>query len=331
MRSLVALVLAGAAVAQTCIYSPDNSATTGSCNVIPFGQIANSTTWSNQKYQQVVPAATLGNNAMLIRELGFAACGSGTRTFRSIKITIDQTTNSPLSLTFAANLSPLATVVLDTTDYVWQNTASVWNRIGLARSYVYIPSRGDLVIDVEVQGAAFAGSTHGFRTGSTLPRVYAFGWTGSAPATGSTDNASLKVEVCTDLADAQAYGAGCRGQQNGVPTISASAQPRINTPGFAINLAGAAATRPTILVLGGNALPPFPLDLAVIGLPGCRLFCSADLMSGGATDPSGNRTFPLGIPNDPGLVGARLFAQHFVLDAPGSLQASDYLRILIGS
>jgi hypothetical protein len=330
MRSLFVLALAGTVAAQTCVHSPDNNAGAGGCNVIPFGQVANSTTWSNQKYQQVVPASTLGNNPLVIRELAFAACGSGARTFQSIKITVDQTTNSPLSTTFAANLGPAAIVVLDSTDFVWQNTANAWNRIGLARSFVYIPARGDVVIDVEIRGAAFAG-THGFRS-AAVQRVYAFGWTGSPPATGSTDNlAALKVELCTDLADVQAYGSGCRGQQSNIPTIGGSPQPRVNTPGFAITLAGAAPTRPTFLGLGGQALPPFPIDLGSIGLPGCRLYCSLDLMAPGVTDPSGNRTFPLAIPNDPGLVGARVFAQHFVLDAPGSLQVSDYLRILIGT
>ena len=330
MRSLFVLAFASTIAAQTCVYAPDNAANLGTCNVIPFGTTANDPNWQNQKYQQVVPASTIGTVTMLIRELAFASCGTGPRTFRSIKITIDQTTTLPLSTTFAANLSPMATVVLDTTDHLWHNTADTWNRIGLARSYLYIPSRGDLVIDIEVQGCAFAG-TAGFHRSATLQRVYAVGWTGSAPLSGSTDSAAQKVEVCTDLADAQAYGVGCRGQQNSVPVIGAPTQPRINTPGFTITLSGAAAARPTILVLGGNALPPFPLDLALIGLPGCRLFCSADLMAAGATDGSGNRSFPLGIPNDPGLVGVRLFAQHFVLDAPGSLQASDYLRILIGT
>lgn len=326
---LVALAFASVAYAQnTCVYSPDNQASVGTCNVIPFGTTPTDPTWNNQKYQHFVPASTVGNLPMMIRELAFAPCGTGPHSFRTIKITMGQTT-AAMSTTFAQNLGANPVVVLDSSNYRWNTTANSWSRIGLERSFLYIPALGDVVIDIEVQGAGSA-SAMGFHRG-TLARLYAIGWTGQPPLSGSIDMAATKIELCSDLADAQAFGEGCRGQQPAPANIGASNLPRINTTNFSIDLSNGAPSRPAFLILGGQALPPFPIDLGLIGLPGCRLFCSTDVLVGGGTDATGRRSLNLPIANDPTLLGVRLFAQFFVLDAAGSLQGSDYLRVLVGT
>jgi len=52
-RSLFAAMLGLAAFAPTqAFYIPDPSATTGSCNVIPFGNLTPSATWSNHGESQ---------------------------------------------------------------------------------------------------------------------------------------------------------------------------------------------------------------------------------------------------------------------------------------
>src|SRR5687768_17010216 len=90
--------------AQGTYFIPDNQAAAGTCNVIPFGDSSTSSpTWSNQKYQTLIPAAALGNRPGLICELAFAPYGTGMREFATIKIQMDTTTATSLSTTFAAN------------------------------------------------------------------------------------------------------------------------------------------------------------------------------------------------------------------------------------
>src|SRR5688572_6957244 len=98
---LATLALAGAAAAQA-YYVPDNNAAAGGCNVIPYGSVAPSTTWSNQKYQALVLATDLGSVPGVITGIGFAPCGSGDRDFDSLTIVLDHVpaATTTLSTTF---------------------------------------------------------------------------------------------------------------------------------------------------------------------------------------------------------------------------------------
>ena len=61
---------------------------------------------------------------------------------------------------------------------------------------------------------------------------------------------------------------------------------------------------------------PLPLDLKVIGMPGCRLFVSMDFLVS-LTHSAGTSTWTLQIPNIPSLAGGRFFIQGLVFE-PGS-------------
>src|SRR5262245_2196451 len=151
--SIAAACLAAAHLfAQNCAYAPDNVANAGTCNVIPFGDAAGSASWTNQKYQMLVPAASISSAPYWIQELGFAPCASGLRSFSSLTIIMDHYVGGSLTTTFAANLSANAVKVLDVRDYDWQNVQDAWNPIGLQRPFLLIPQLGDLVIDIEVRG-----------------------------------------------------------------------------------------------------------------------------------------------------------------------------------
>lgn len=330
------LLVAPPALAQGCVFVPDNTPT-GGCNVIPFGDNAGSATWTNQKYQTLIPAASIGTIPYIIRELGFPSCGTGQRTFTSLKITLDHTTSTTLATTFASNLSAAATVVLEVSDYSWENVGSAWNPIGLQKPFVFIPALGNLVIDIEVQGSKFTqiSGSQGMPRSSTLQRVYATSWTGTPPASGSTDQAGIKVQLCEDLAWATPFGKGCPGGNAQVPALSYPLPPKLGTLAFSIDLTlGAPSTAAYLLFGATNAAPAYPIDLTPINMPGCKLYVSLDTVVPFATNTAGSGSVPLPLPNSGVFLGVRIFNQTFVLDPAANglgISASNPGWFLVGT
>jgi hypothetical protein len=341
MRNLLSLaavsIPALSIAAQTCTYATDNLSNSGTCNVIPFGDAVGSATWTNQKYQMLIPAAQLGTVPLVIRELGFASCASGLRSFSSLVITLDHYTGATLGATFAANLSASAVTVMSVKDYVWTNFQDAWNPIGLQRDFVYIPQLGNLVIDIELQGARMSvtGGGDGFHRSTTLQRVYAISWTGSAPLTGSTDSAAQKVQLCTDLAWATPFGVGCQGTNGRTPTLGYTNAPKLGAINFTIDVGSALPSAPVFLIYGTtNAAPTYPIDLTFINMPSCRLYTDAALSFASATNSAGAYSLLVVIPPVPNFVGFRIFNQSFVLDpgAPGlGIAATNAGWFLIGT
>ena len=333
------LILCSSTVAaqQNALYFPDNVASAGTCNVIPFGDTnPASATWSNQKYQNLFTPAQLGAVPFVIQELGFAPCGGGARQFSTIKIQMSLTPATTLSTTFAANL-PAPLTVLDTTNYVWANTANVWNRIGLQTPFVY-DGVNSVVVDLEVTGAGMPGGTNGMHRG-TLTRLYATSWVGSPPATGTLGAAAAKIELCLDVADLALFGTGCTGSNNLVPSLTLSGTGQLNSV-VNIDLANALPSTAAVALIGFNnssfrGILPLPFDLSAIGGGvGCRLYVDAPIITSVITDGTGAGSLPLGIPADQALLGARVYAQYLPVDLAAStlgVTASNYGRILIGS
>jgi hypothetical protein len=69
--------------------------------------------WSNQKYQTIFPASTLGSVPGRITALSFVPRSTGHRQFSSIRIKFNQMTASTMTTSFAGNLGTGATTVLD--------------------------------------------------------------------------------------------------------------------------------------------------------------------------------------------------------------------------
>ncbi|MEZ5989898.1 MAG: hypothetical protein R3F30_12385 [Planctomycetota bacterium] len=330
---LSVLALAACLSAQTTLPFPDNLPGSGGCNVIPFGNTASSlSTWGNQKYQTILTAAQIGTIPRVIAEISFPPCGTGTRLFKTIKIQLGYSSSATLSTTFASNLTNPVTV-LDATDYAWPQVANQWCRIGLQKDFTYIPTLGNLVIDIEVTGAQLVSGTAGFRsaTSPALPRMYKYGWT-TPPTTGTSGTSSgIKWELLIDAADLSVYGIGCQGS-NGVPALAFTGTAQLNTV-FSVDLSGAPASKAAILILGANNLKPLPVDLGIIGAKGCWLYVSLDLLFGVPTDASGNASVRFPIPNDRSLVRNRVYFQYAPIDATANnlgLTTSNYGRVLIG-
>lgn len=328
------LISAVPALAQNCKYVPD-SIPSGPCNVIPFGTTKNDATWGNQRYQTILTTAQLGNVPGMICELGFVPCGTGPRSFDSIEIQMAQTqlADFTTSNNFLTNLGASPTTVLSAKNYVWHNTASTWNRIGLQSSFLYIPARGNVLIDIVIMGSGFTGSAGFNRSDTTVPpdRLYATSWTGTPPATGSTDKAGLKVEVCFDIATLDRFGLSCAGSA-GTPSHTYSGSCKLAST-VNIDLSGVLASRPQVLLVGFSNLP-LPIDLTLGGAPGCNLYVTPDLPIVRVSNTGGTATLPLAIPNDSGLVCGRLYTQWVSIDAAANkmgVALSNYGRILIGT
>lgn len=114
----------------------------------------------------------------------------------------------------------------------------------------------------------------------------------------------------------QLLGAGCAGP-GGLPSHTASGTPESgatvnysvgNTPPFALAIAAFGFDNNS-----WNGIP-LPLNLAVIGAPGCILRINAVVLEAGVTSFAGARSQPVSFPYDPALIGAQLYSQYLVSD-----------------
>jgi hypothetical protein len=131
------------------------------------------------------------------------------------------------------------------------------------------------------------------------------------------------------------YGAGCAGAA-GVPTLSAAAGPRRGTV-FALTAGSLPPQASTALCLLGvsreqSGVVPLPLDLGPAGMPGCFLRASLEHVQV-LPAAAGRATWSPGIPDDPALLGGRLFFQAFAPEAgvnPAGMVVSAGMLAVIG-
>jgi hypothetical protein len=122
----------------------------------------------------------------------------------------------------------------------------------------------------------------------------------------------------TNPADYGRFGAGCAGSA-GVPQLESTSLPWVGGT-LTLRLSNLPRQMPVALNLGfsnsawGALSLPFPL--AGIGMPGCWLLVSPDILCS-IPGTSGTTTFGIAIPNDPSLVGLSFHNQAVVLD-PGA-------------
>ena len=341
------LLFAGAAGAQNTFYVPDNNPGTGILNRIPFGDTdPTDPVWSNQKYQTLLTAAQLGSAPRAIVELGFASSVNGVRQFATIKVQMALTAATVLDPDFATNLGAAPTTVLNATNYQWSNRAYAWNRLGLTAPFQF-DGASNVVVDIEVTGAGLptASVVPAFLRENTVPRVFAFGYAGTPPATGTVDLNGLKIEVgASGLVDFAVFGAGCVGSNSLAPVLAYTTTANSGRIGqsHTVALSNANGLSPTgsLLFTGftnrtafGGALPlPFLLD--PVGATGCNLYVDPLVIVFVGVNTSGVGSVAQAIPNDPTFVGARVYHQFLVIDStanPLGVTFTNYGRVLIGS
>ena len=96
---------------------------------------------------------------------------------------------------------------------------------------------------------------------------------------------------------------------NGLPTLGKS---------FQVNLNSAAPNSTASLIIGVSksswASLKLPLDLGIIGAPGCSLLASAQLQVPTKTNASGSASISITIPNSATLVGKKFYNQYLIYD-----------------
>ncbi|MEY4828850.1 MAG: hypothetical protein RLZZ562_646 [Planctomycetota bacterium] len=112
--------------------------------------------------------------------------------------------------------------------------------------------------------------------------------------------------------------AGCTGS-NGTPFHNTTGTGEI---GDAMNFTVNSIPSPTlaVLLLGFQTVSyngvPLPLDLAIVGAPGCVLRHDAAITE--AIFASGSAQRVITLPNDPGMIGADVYSQFLIADAPAN-------------
>ncbi len=286
-----------------------------------------SSTWVNQRYQTIVRSSQLGGPG-IISGLAFAPCGSGTHSSDRIQVTMSHVgAGWSLSNTFANNL-PSPVPVLDLNKHVWHLAGDQWNEVGLMRRFKY-NGTSDVVIDVTVLGNSTKGTSGGFHRDSNTPRVFATNWTGSVPGTATgSDNAGQKLRLEFGCANAHSYGNGCGGL-----SLSMSGQPVLGQS-YSFDAAGGVPGASIWLNLGfDNGAPLYPWDLTPLGYTGCSFYHNIVATVVSATGVSGAASVNLNVPNNPGLIGAKLYGQFVQLNGtvPGGAAFSGYGRALHGT
>lgn len=325
LKHILATLAVSCAITAQAHYIPSDTPTTGTCNVIPFGD-AGSATWSNQVYQTIATAADLGNAGGIITGISFAPCGNVVHKNARLRVTLSHVPPAYiLQTTFALNL-PTPVVVLDISNHTWNLTGNVWNEIGLQTPFVY-DGVSDLVMEIIAEGNTNVGATGHHR--DIRPRAYATNWTGTPPATGTVATGALKWCLSKCVASVGLYGEGCAGlthSYNGVPQIGGTT--------FDALLNGCAPNSAAFLIIGTTNGTPFPIDLTALGFTGCNLYEDILIALPGTSDGAGLATFPLAsLLSNRFLNCLKLYTQGANLNtgAPGLLSASNYARLLFGS
>ncbi|MHC5072874.1 MAG: hypothetical protein ACYTGO_20565 [Planctomycetota bacterium] len=341
--ALVSLLLLGTTSAQTptSYFVPDNNATQGACNVIPFGHTSTSdVSWSRQLYQQLITPAELNNRVGLICDLGFAPCVTGIRKFKTMEIKIDyfQGTGTTMSATFASNISSKAVTVLSATDHAWHVTANQWNRSGLQTPFLYLATRGPRVVQIKVTGAGSVNTSTafpGFHNSRSRQRVFASGgqWSGGKPpATGRAASGAQKIEIVYTGADLGKFGESCKGSNGLLPSLDLTGSAVLGKS-LTLSLTKALPSALAYLTVGLQQRPT-PFDLGLAGAPGCRLYISNEVILVVKANTNGAYSSTFNVPSSSSLVCTRFFVQMLPFDQQANAfgaTATNYGRILLGN
>lgn len=329
-----AATLALSAPSQGCLYLPDSDPTTGPGSTSPFGETnpADPNT-ANQALLFKVPAAQMPTQPVRIHALGFAAEATRTRQFGTITIRMGHGPNPTLDPLFSANMPGFTQLVMGASDWTWETQADQWSFIGLDTSFQYDPSLGDLVIQIIVGGGhSPAGSGPlGFHSDPTMPSVLQRAWRFQA-GRGVVGTGAPKVKVCWDAHDLQTYPGGCVGSNGLTPRLNLAGTSQIGGQ-LTVGLRDAPTTSPGGVLLLGFRRRGLPLDLTGFGAPTCAVHPFFDFNIP-APFANGGIDFVVATPNNPNLVGLRLWPQWIVLD-PGvnalGITMSTFGRILYGT
>jgi hypothetical protein len=346
MRSLpilaAGLFLAGTATTQgpatKAVYHKDSSPSVGGGNAFPWGS-------QGIRYQAIVDNALIGGPAV-IQDILVAHPSTGRDIpYADIEIRMGLTTQAAETTDWNLN-NPNPTMVYRGPLNV-KFFAGAWNGIGLPNSYVYAPTNNEnLCVEVIIYDVAdivgTGPSNFYFPLTAASPavgRAFRYDWTNNpnTPLTGTSGGSKFGLVI--NSGNFVILGNGCTSSANTELQIGSQPNscPTVNQK-FQVDLTGGAPNSLALLVLGSNDQTwgpvPLPFDMTAIGAPGCKFYQDWLLSFPALVDGSGVGAAILGFPNDPSLVGARLFSGWLNVDAqanPAGVTTSGYAKIILGA
>jgi hypothetical protein len=286
--------------------------------------VLDSADWTNQRYQTILRRGELGP-AGTITGLAFAPKSTGLHYNSSLLIRMSHVpAGHTLSGTFATNL-PTPVTVLDSTTHVQHTVIDTWQEIGLNSAFSY-NGTSDVVVDIVARGNLHT-SPAAYHNDPDRDRVFAYGWTGSAPASGTTSStAGLRMRVSFNCADGEDYGTSC-GPLNASHTGTGA---RGTT--FRFTLADAIPSTLAFCVLGLGNSAPNPVSLTPFGFTNCEVWSDAANTTAVVTNLSGAANLALSVPNVAAYDGIRVYGRWAQLNVtqPGGITFSNYTRMIVG-
>ena len=203
---------------------------------------------------------------------------------------------------------PVTTQILNDT---WEHDGTSWTQVNNVYGGIY-PPRAEF------------GMTHDF----VRDRIVAFG--------GVTANNALRDDTWEYGAQFQPFGMGCLGSA-GVPALSGGTPAKLGTT-CTVDLTNLPAGSPFAFMAVGLSRTQWtfgslPMLLTTLGMPNCRTYTSADLLTV-VTATNGSATWSLFVPPAPSLVGQAFYLQGVSWD-PGinalGLTVSNAATLVIGN
>ena len=111
-----------------------------------------------------------------------------------------------------------------------------------------------------------------------------------------------------------AFGTACAGTLASAPLVQGTSAPLVGNAAFSVRVSGGQPGTLGFLWLGTSSytwsgVPVLPLDLGLLGAPGCTLWAGPESLAVSTFDAAGAVTLPVPIPNNPSLQRVTVFAQ----------------------
>ncbi|MBN2490547.1 MAG: hypothetical protein JXQ29_06840 [Planctomycetes bacterium] len=296
--SLLLLAILITAAAADEIYVPADTPGSGSRNSWPFNL------YPEWRYQLVIDAKFLGNQAFTVNEIAFAPSGTGVFTATQFEVRMGHSTVAT-SATFDTNIPNPTTVLSALSGYTWNTTDKTWSPIGLTSGFSY-NGVDRLTIDIRILGGARTFSGTCYYDSGNHDRTWnnATGaWTATTGTVGV--GSGLKVRL-TVSSGAQLVVTGT-GQIGTTVDLDLIAPP---DGGKAYQLGTSLGTGPILI---GTRQLDLSLDgLLMISVYGALPSVFKDYA--GTLSLAGRATAKLVIPNETALKGITLYNAYVTLD-----------------
>lgn len=187
-------------------------------------------TATNQRSLIVIPAIRFANVPRWIDDLAFVPLGTDYGDCDELIVRMSHGSSTAVAGLFAPHLTEPQVEVLRVRSHRFARIANTWLRLGLQRPFLYIPARGNLVIDVIALGARPDPRGLGQRGfAKAAPDV---GWAATGTDTLLIPDRGAatpfpKLALCSAAAGLDGFGRGCAGSGGFAPALGLDGSARL--------------------------------------------------------------------------------------------------------